>query len=130
MAFKINISQKGKTFKVESDNESFIGKKIGENINGNEINADLSGYELEIKGISDKAGFPGKKEEPGPLLRKVMFTKGGFLHKTKNKGIRKKKNVRGNEISSDIVQINLSVVKEGSKKLEDLFGKKEEEKKE
>lgn len=129
MAFKINIGQKGKTFKVESDNESLIGKKIGEVLSGNEISNDLNGYELEIRGTSDKAGFPGKKEESGPLLRKVMFTKGKFLRKTKGKGFRRKKSVRGNEISLDTVQINLTVVKEGSKKLEDIF-KKEEEKNE
>tara|TARA_Y100000310_G_C20232689_1_gene601004 strand:+ start:129 stop:521 length:393 start_codon:yes stop_codon:yes gene_type:complete len=126
MAFKINISQNGKTFKMESDDEGLIGKKIGETLSGNELSNDLNGYDLEIRGTSDKAGFPGKKEESGPLLRKVMFTKGKFLHKVKGKGFRKKKSVRGNEISTDIVQINLAVVKEGAKPLNEVLGKKEE----
>lgn len=124
MAFKINISTKdGKTYKVESENESLIGKKIGDMISGSEISADLAGYELEIKGTSDIAGFPGLSSESGTNLRKVMFTKGPFFHKVKNKGVRKKKSVRGNEISLSIVQINTIVAKEGGKKLEDIFKK-------
>ena len=126
MVFKINIGQKGKTFKLESDNESLIGKKIGDKLLGSEISNELQGYEFEIRGTSDKAGFPGKKEEQGSNLRKVMFTKGPFLHKTKGKGFRRKKSVRGNEISLDTIQINLAVKKEGSKKLEEVLGKKEE----
>lgn len=125
MVFKINIGQKGKTFKLESDNESLIGKKIGDKFSGTEVQGNLQGYELEIRGTSDKAGFPGKKSEEGSNLRKVMFTKGKFLHKTKGKGFRRKKSVRGNEISLDTVQINLMVIKEGNKKLEEVFKKEE-----
>lgn len=130
MVFKINISEKGKTFKTEVESEFFIGKKIGDKFSGSEINNDLQGYELEIKGTSDKAGFPGLKSEDGPGLRKVMFTKGKFLHKVKGKGMRKKKTVRGNEISSNTIQINSSVSKEGNKKLVEIFGKKEDSKEE
>ena len=53
MAFKLNISDKGKTYHLETDSEEFIGKKIGDKISGNEISGDLAGYELEIKGTSD-----------------------------------------------------------------------------
>ena len=30
MAFKINVSHKGKTYKLETENEALVGKKIGE----------------------------------------------------------------------------------------------------
>ena len=121
MAFKLNISEKGKTFHIETESEEIIGRKIGEKINGKEISGDLSGYEFEIKGTSDKAGFPGKKEISGMALKKVLLTKGPFLHKTPHKGFRRKKTVRGSEISSNIVQINLNVVKKGGKSLEEIF---------
>jgi len=121
MVFKINISNKGKTYKLESESEFLLGKKIGDKFPGKELSGELSGYELEIKGTSDKAGFPGKKDVQGPTLRKVLLTKGPFLRKTPHKGFRRKKTVRGNEISSNIVQINLNVIKEGGKKLEEVF---------
>ena len=130
MVFKINISEKGKTFKTELESEALVGKKIGDKISGNEVLPDLAGYEFEIRGTSDKAGFPGFKDESGPGLRKVLFTKGPFFRKVKNKGVRKKKLVRGNEISLDTIQINTIVSKSGSKKLEEAFTKKEEVKEE
>lgn len=121
MAFKLNISEAGKTFHLETESEDIIGKKIGDKLLGKDISGDLSGYEFEIKGTSDKAGFPGKKDVTGPILRRVLFTKGSFMHKTPHKGYRAKKTVRGNEISANIVQVNLIVLKKGGKKLEEIF---------
>lgn len=133
MAFKINISQAGKTYHLEIESEELIGKKIGEKVSGGEISGDLSGYEFQITGTSDKSGLPGKKDVEGPALRGVLLTKGPFLHKIPHKGFRRKKTVRGNEISANVIQINMNVVKKGGKKLEEIFpdqGKKKEEKKE
>src|SRR4030042_1192351 len=136
MPFKVNISHKGKTLKKEIENESLIGKKIGEAIGGKEIAPELFGYELEITGTSDKAGFPGKKDVEGPELKRVLLTK-GFSMKTRPKGLSKtkkplpngfrlKKSVRGNTISLATLQINTAVKKEGSTKFETLLPKKEE----
>ena len=125
MAFKFNISEKGKTFKLETESEFFVGKKIGDTFNGVELSPELKGFELKITGTSDRSGFPGMVNQIGPNLRKVMFTQGPFFRKVKNKGLRRKKNVRGNEISVFTIQINTMIVKEGAKKLDDIFGKKE-----
>lgn len=135
MPFKINISDKGRTLKTESENEELVGKKIGETLQGKEISAELAGYELEITGTSDIAGFPGKKDVEGSGLKRVLLTK-GFGLRTKPKGLKKKpvrmpkglrlkKTVRGNTISKDTIQINLKVKKEGNKKFEELLPKKE-----
>jgi len=129
--FKLNISEKGKAWKLENDSESLVGKKIGERIKGSEIASEFEGYELEISGTSDMAGFPGKKDEEGVNLRRVLLKK-GFSCWTEPKGLRKhpvkmpdglrlKKTVRGNTISRDVVQINLKVLKSGKKKLEEIF---------
>ena len=121
MAFKINISKKdGKTFKLEIDTEAIIGKKLGETIEGEELKAELAGYQLEIVGMSDKAGFPSLKEVEGIGLRRVLLTKGKGM-KDPRSGVRLRKTIRGNTISKDIIQINTKVVKEGSKKLEEIF---------
>ncbi len=132
MAFKFNIGDKGKSFKVESESEAFIGMKIGEKFDGKEIFGDLNGYELEIRGTSDKSGFAGSKGVEGPALNKILIKKGKFLRKVPHKGFRRKKTVRGNEISAKTVQINCVVSKAGGKTLEEVFpeqaGKKEEKK--
>jgi len=135
MPFKINISHNGKTLKKETENEELIGKKIGETLQGKEISADLAGYELEITGTSDIAGFPGKKDVEGSMLKRVLLKK-GFGLKSKPKGLKKKpikmpdglrfkKSVRGNTISKETIQINTNVVKEGANKFEEMLPKKE-----
>ena len=124
MAFKINISHKGKTIKYEIENEGLIDKSIGETISGNEISPELEGYELEITGTSDKAGFPGFKEYSGSGLQKVLLTKGKGMW-DRRKGVRLRKTIRGNLISASTVQINTKVLKEGRKKFEEIGEKKE-----
>ena len=135
MAFKINVSHNGKTFKVESENEDLVGYSIGEKIEGKEISPDLEGYEIEITGTSDKSGFTGMLNISGPNLHKVLLGYGKGMHKMpkgltkKNKkpnGLRLRKTVRGREISLDTVQINTKVLTEGSKKFESLFEVPEE----
>ena len=138
MVFKINISDKGKTLKLETESEELVGKKIGESIDGKEISAELVGYSLEITGTSDIAGFPGKKDVEGFALKRVLLTKGFSMHKRPRRegkkkvytpdGLRLKKSVRGNLISKDTIQINTKVIKEGHKKFHDLLPKKEETK--
>lgn len=136
MTFKINISHNGKTFKVETENENLVGYLIGDKINGKEISADLTNYEIEITGTSDKAGFTGMIDIDGPNLHKVLLGYGkGMRQKPKGekkvnkkpKGLRLRKTVRGKEISLDTVQINAKVLKESSKKFETLFEKATEE---
>jgi len=136
MAFKINVSHKGKTFKVENEDEKLVGYSIGDKFNGKEISTDLEGYEIEITGTSDKAGFTGMNNIDGPNLHRVLLDYGKGMHKKpkgegkinrKPKGLRLRKTVRGKEISLDTVQINTKVLKEGSKKFDSLFETPKEE---
>ena len=134
MAFKINISNKqGKTFKLEAEAPALVGKQLHDKINGKDISPDLEGYELEITGASDKSGFTAMKEVEGVGLRKVLLSYEKGMKKrprkegkrklsNKNpKGLRLRKTVRGKIISDAISQINLKVLKEGKKKLSEIF---------
>jgi len=130
MAFKINVAYKGKTFKVETEDEKLVGSSIGDKIKGEEISEDLTGYEIEITGTSDKAGFMGSPEIDGPDLHKVLLGYGRGMHKKpkgekktnkRPKGLRLRKTVRGKEISLFTIQINTKVLTEGSKKFDALF---------
>tara|TARA_Y100000310_G_C20703671_1_gene832459 strand:- start:55 stop:522 length:468 start_codon:yes stop_codon:yes gene_type:complete len=125
MTLKINISEKGKTYKLELENDVLAGKAVGDNVQGADVSADLEGYELEITGGSDIAGFPMKKDVEGIGLKRVLFTKGWGMRDSR-KGLRLRKTVRGKTIADSTVQVNFNVVKAGAKKLADVFGKKEE----
>jgi small subunit ribosomal protein S6e len=131
MPFKLNISEKGKAWKLESTSEHLIGKHIGDKLHGKELSQDLEGYELQITGASDISGFPHKGDVEGPELKRVLLTKGwgmwgkprwaGKKQKGTPDGLRLRKTVRGKQLSEKTVQINLNVVKEGHKKLHDIF---------
>ncbi len=132
--FKINISEKsGKTYKLELETEELFGKELHEKINGRELLPDLEGYEFEIVGASDKAGFTAMKEVPGVGLKRLLLTYGKAMHKRprregkkkisnpKPKGLRLRRTVRGRVISPDIIQINLKILKQGNKPLSGIF---------
>ena len=125
MAFKVNISNKGKTYKLETENEGFIRNKIGDVIKGESFSPDLEAYDLEITGTSDSSGFPGIKGYEGPQLRRALLTIKDKGMNDRTKGLRLKKSIRGEEISEKTAQINMKVIKEGKKKFEDLIPKKE-----
>ena len=56
--FKINIGTKdGKTYKLESEAQELVGKSLRDKVSGKNIIQELEGYEFEIVGTSDKAGF-------------------------------------------------------------------------
>ncbi len=134
MPFKINIGTKeGKTYKLEVESEELIGKALGEKIPGKDVSKDFDGYEFEITGTSDKSGFTSMKDVEGIGLKKVLLTYGKGMHKRSKKegkkkrsnstpkGLRLRKTVRGKVISPAIIQINLKLIKEGSKKLKEIF---------
>ena len=131
MPFKINIAEKGKTWKLETDASALNGKSIGEKFQGSEISPDLAGYELEIMGGSDKSGFPMYTKVEGIGLKKVLLKKGWGMHKRPKKegkkkrstpkGMRKRKTVRGKSISDAVSQLNLKVIKHGHKHLAEIF---------
>jgi len=149
--FKFVISNGKNSWQIEKDEKDVpvLGKKIKDKISGELFG--LAGYELEITGGSDKDGFPMRSDIEGTVRKKFLIRKGiGFSGikrrpgKKPNKpksyvtieGLRKKKTLRGNTISTDIAQINCKVTKQGPEPIENVLGqpgKKEkasEEKKE
>jgi small subunit ribosomal protein S6e len=64
---------------------------------------------------------------PGVGRRRLLLSESKGFHPGE-RGMRKKKTVRGNTVSQDIVQINMKVIKHGSRSIDQLI--KTEEKKE
>ncbi|MBN1385435.1 30S ribosomal protein S6e [Candidatus Woesearchaeota archaeon] len=128
--YKLVISdpKTGKSYQKEAkepDSKSLSGLQIGDKVKGETI--DMAGYEFEITGGSDFAGFPMRKDVKGILRKKILAVKGTGLAQ-KDKGIRVKKLVAGNTISEKTAQINLKVIKYGKEPLEPKEEKAEEKK--
>ena len=102
--FKIIVSdpQAGTSKVVELEEaraSSFIGRKIGETLDGAVV--DLPAHKVQIMGGSDTDGVPMNPFVHGGVRRRVVLS-GGAGFKPKNKGERKRKTVRGNVLTDEI----------------------------
>ena len=118
MSFKLVIGTKeGKCLQKEiqePETRAILGKKLGDKVSGDDIG--LAGYEFEITGGSDSAGFPMRKDIDGTLRKKILAIEGIGLKKKAN-GIRQRKTVCGNTVHPKIAQVNLKVLKVGKEPL-------------
>lgn len=101
-----------------------IGRKIGEVIDG--LVVDLAGHKMLITGGSDRDGFPMRPNVHGGIRRKVVLS-GGVGYNPQNRGERRRKTVRGNVITDEIAQINMTIAERPKQTKE---GVKTKEKKE
>ena len=125
--FKVNIAdpKDGKCYKTEVKDAHaapFMGLNIGEKLEGSRIGID--GYEFQVTGGTDYCGFPMRKGILGVRKKMVIYPGVGFRGGLK--GMKKRKTVCGHKINESITAVNLKVTKEGTKKLSEMFGKKEE----
>jgi len=101
-----------------------MGMKIGDEFDG--LFVSLPGYKLKITGGSDKDGFPMRRDLPGQQRKKVVLSGGVGFHPV-TEGQRRRKFLRGNTISADIVQINLKVTSYGPRSIDEQLKQEESE---
>lgn len=115
--FKLVVSDpktgEAKSVEVEGPRAiPFIGKKIGDTVDGSVIG--MPGVKLLITGGSDRDGFPMRLDVHGGVKTGVLLSDGpGF--RPREKGERRRKTVRGNIITEDIMQINLKILEKVEK---------------
>jgi small subunit ribosomal protein S6e len=121
--YKLNISGgsegpgKGLSKLIEIDEKRFRfeNMKIGDTIKGGLIG--FPNYEFQITGGSDASGFPMRRDVHGPVKKKILVSKRGIGYNPLRKGQKKRKTVRGNEVTSDMTLINLKIIKYGESEL-------------
>lgn len=129
MAMKMVLAdpKTGKSYKIELDaakEKDMVGKAIGMELDAAIVG--LPGYQMKITGGTDKSGFVMKGDLPGPAKRRILGASGtGFAPKIN--GQRRRKFIRGNEISVDTSQINAKLIGYGDKSIEKLLGLEPEE---
>lgn len=115
--FKVIVSDPGdrKSKMVELDGARavpLIGRRLGETIDGSVVG--MSGLKLQIRGGSDKDGFPMHPNIHGGVRIGVVLSKGVGFH-PKREGERQRKTMRGNVITEEIVQVNMKVLEKPKK---------------
>jgi len=130
--FKIIISDPdlgtSKTVELEETRTvPLIGRRVGEVLDGAIVG--LSGHKVQITGGSDKDGFPMRPSVHGGVRRKIILG-GGVGFNPKDEGQRRRKTVRGNVITDEIVQINMKIMEKPKKAKEEKKTKEKTPKKE
>jgi len=114
LMYRVNISdpKTGKTTPVQLPPEKFrpfIGLKIGDVIDGSVVG--MPGRKLKITGGTDKDGFPMRPDVHGGVKVRILLS-GPPGFRPKRKGERRRKTVRGNVITEDIIQLNCVLLPE------------------
>jgi small subunit ribosomal protein S6e len=104
-----------KLIEIDEKKFRFEGMKIGDTIKGGVIG--FPNYEFEITGGSDSSGFPMRKDVHGPVKKRILVSKRAIGYKPIRKGEKKRRTVRGNEVTHDMTLINLKVIKYGEAEL-------------
>jgi small subunit ribosomal protein S6e len=116
MEIKVNVgdpkTKRTVTLTMSADNaKSVFGKRLGDKIRGELV--EKQGYEFEITGGSDNAGFPMRRDVVGTGRRRILVTNSIGQRQTKA-GVRIRKSVAGNTVSEFTSQLNVKVVKHGA----------------
>jgi len=105
----------GKSIMYELNDDqfrAFKGLKIGSDIDGSTVSVE---GKLTITGGSDHGGFPMRSDVLGGVKKYVLLTKGVGFRSTE-RGIKRRKLVRGNTITEEIYQINALLTSKPTKK--------------
>lgn len=101
----------------EAQSTAFLNRRIGEQVDGAALG--MSGYKLKITGGSDSSGFPMDRSVEGPVKRQVLKL---VARSGREKGQHRRSTVRGNVVSAETAQVNLSVQEYGDRSIEEILG--------
>ena len=100
----------GQTYQHEVDGQDanrFLGREIGEEVDGGAVG--LDGYSIELTGGSDETGRPMREDVPGAQIRERLL-EGGVGFNPSRDGERKRITVRGRQVSEETAQVNATIV--------------------
>ncbi len=83
-----------------------VGTRIGQTIDGSF--AGMQGYKLKFTGGTDKDGVPMRPDVHGSARARIVLS-GGVGFKPTEKGMKRRKVVRGNTISAETSFLNFSI---------------------
>jgi len=127
---KLNISYPvtglQKAVVVDDDKKlmQFFGKRMGQEVTGDELGDEFKGYVFKITGGNDKDGFAMKQ---GILLAgrtRILMSDGHSCFRIRRNGERKRKSVRGCIVGHDLSVLALAIVKTGEQPIEGLTNDK------
>jgi len=123
---KLNISYpttgSQKTFEVVDDHKLrlFYEKRIGAEVEADQLGDEFKGYILRIAGGNDKQGFPMKQGVLTNTRVRLLLKKGHSCYRPRRTGERKRKSVRGCIVDQNLSALALIVVRKGEQEVPGL----------
>jgi len=128
---KLNIScpstgcQKPIAIDDEKKLSLFYGRRMGQEVEGDQLGDEFKGYVFKITGGNDKDGFSMKQ---GVLVQgrvRLLMKAGHKCYRPRRAGERKRKSVRGCIVGPDLSVIALAIVKVGEQPIAGLTDTKQ-----
>ncbi|MFW9830616.1 MAG: 30S ribosomal protein S6e [Candidatus Thorarchaeota archaeon] len=119
----IGDPKSGQTIQLELSEQrsrALHGKILGEIVEGDPLG--FGGYEFKITGGSDGDGTPMRPDVHGAVRKRPLLS-GGIGYKPTTLGARRRRRVRGNEITDEIIQVNAKIITHGPKPILELIEK-------
>jgi small subunit ribosomal protein S6e len=88
-------------------------KRISMEVEGDALGEEFAGYIFRISGGNDKQGFPMKQGVLSNQRVRLLLTDGLSCYRSRRKGERKRKSVRGCIVGADLSVLNLVITKKG-----------------
>ncbi|KZS96347.1 ribosomal protein S6e [Sistotremastrum niveocremeum HHB9708] len=124
MKFNIANPATGEQKTIDIDEERryrvFYDKKIAQEVPGDSLGDEWTGYVFRITGGNDKQGFPMKQGVLLPYRVKLLLSDGHSCYRSRRAGERKRKSVRGCIVGPDIAVLSLVIVKQGDNEIPGL----------
>jgi len=122
MKFNIAFPTTGAQKFIDIDDEKRLrliyDKRISQEVNGEDLGEEFTGYVFKITGGNDKQGFPMKQGVLTNTRVRLLLREGLSCYRARRSGERKRKSVRGCIVGADLAVLNLVVVKKGDNEIE------------
>merc|ERR1711935_456815 len=123
VAMKLNIAcpETGAQKSIDIDDDKkllpFFDKRVSQEVMGDSLGDEFTGYRFRITGGNDKQGFPMMQGILTPERVRLLLRKGSKCYRQRRTGEMKRKSVRGCIVSQDLSVPNLVIVQNGSSPL-------------
>lgn len=127
MKFNISYPITGAEKCIEIDDDKkcsiFYDKRMGAEVNVDELGAEYKGYVFKITGGNDKDGFPMKQGVLHKGRVRLLFSDGHSCFRIRRNGEKKRKAVRGCIVGPDIRVLAVAIIKKGDAELAGITDK-------
>eukprot|EP00811_Abedinium_folium_P005776 NODE_15315_length_1056_cov_9.235737.p2 GENE.NODE_15315_length_1056_cov_9.235737~~NODE_15315_length_1056_cov_9.235737.p2 ORF type:complete len:230 (-),score=86.99 NODE_15315_length_1056_cov_9.235737:248-937(-) len=96
------------------------GKRMAQEVIGDNLGPEWAGYIFRVGGGNDKQGFPMMQGVLSNLRSRLLFKKGMKCFRERRAGSRKRKSVRGCIVGLDLAAMSLVIVKKGEQEVPGL----------